>query len=148
TSELDALRAQSDRTNVSREELEKKLKDAEQLASTVREELQEIRQARAKDSLTIAAQDLEIRKMSGKLSEQTELLAEERSLLEVSRDVRDLMGSRSFHIADVYDVDSKGKDQQAFGRIFYTEGKSTLIMYAFDLNDRNSAKRNGSFQVW
>ena len=32
-------------------------------------------------------------------------------------------------------MDSKGKDQRAFGRVFYTEGKSTLIFYAFDLND-------------
>ena len=86
--------------------------------------------------------------MSEKLNEQTELLAQERALLEASRDVRDLMGSRSFHIADVFDVDSKGKDQQAFGRVFYTEGKSTLIFYAFDLNDRNTARRNASFQVW
>jgi hypothetical protein len=48
----------------------------------------------------------------------------------------------------VYDIDSKGKNQRAFGRIFTTEGKSTLIFYAFDLNDRNAAKRNASFQVW
>src|SRR4029450_3644772 len=76
------------------------------------------------------------------------MLEQERILLEASRDVRDLMGARNFHIADVYDVDSKGKDQRAFGRVFYTEGKSTLIFYAFDLNDKNAAKRNASFQVW
>jgi hypothetical protein len=68
--------------------------------------------------------------------------------LEASRDVRDLMGARTFHIADVYDVDSKGKDQRSFGRVFTTEGKSILIFYAFDLNDRNTAKRNASFQFW
>ena len=45
------------------------------------------------------------------------------------------------------DVDSKGKDQRAFGRVFYTEEKS-LIFYAFDLGDRNTAKRDASFQVW
>jgi len=98
--------------------------------------------------LTIAAEDLEIQKLSEKLTEQAEMLDQEKSLLEASRDVRDLMGARNFHIADVYDVDSKGKDQRAFGRVFYTEGKSTLIFYAFDLNDRNTAKRNASFQVW
>jgi hypothetical protein len=58
------------------------------------------------------------------------------------------MGSRNFHVADVYEVDSKGKDQQAFGRIFYTENKTALIIYAFDLNDPNTAKRNVSFQGW
>ena len=147
-SELESLRAQSEQTSVSREQLEKKLKEAEQLAIAIKEDLQEIRQARSKDSLTITAQDLEIQKLSEKLTEQAEMLEQEKSLLEASRDVRDLMGARNFHIADVYDVDSKGKDQRAFGRVFYTEGKSTLIFYAFDLNDRNTAKRNASFQVW
>jgi len=147
-SALDGLRAQNDQTNSSRDQLEKKLKDAEQVASAVKEDLQEIRQARANDSLTIAAQDLEIQKMSEKLTEEAEMLKQETALLEASRDVRDLMGARNFHIADVYDVDSKGKDQRAFGRVFYTEGKSTLIFYAFDLNDRNALKRNASFQVW
>jgi hypothetical protein len=147
-SELEALRARNEETSVSREQLEKKLKDAEQVAGAVREDLQELRQARSKDSLTIAAQDLEIQKLSEKLTGQADMLEQEKALLEASRDVRDLMGARNFHIADVYDVDSKGKDQRAFGRIFYTEVKSTLIFYAFDLSDRNTAKRNASFQVW
>ena len=147
-SALDVLRAQNAQTNSSREQLEEKLKDAEQVASAVKEDLQELRQARSKDSLTIAAQDMELQKMSEKVAEQTEMLEQERTLLEASRDVRDLMGARNFHIADVYDVDSKGKDMRAFGRVFYTERKSTLIFYAFDLNDRNAAKRNASFQVW
>ena len=147
-SELEALRAQNEETSVSREELEKKLKAADQAANAVKDDLREIRQARSKDSLTMATQDLEIQKLSEKLTEQAEMLEQEKSLLEASRDVRDLMGARNFHISDVYDVDSKGKDQRAVGRIFYTEGKSALIFYAFDLNDRTTAKRNASFQVW
>jgi len=148
SSELTALRTQAEQTTVSREQLETQLKEAERLANAVKEDLQEIRQARSKDSLTMAAQDLEIQKLSERLSEQADMLEQERALLEASRDVRDLMGARNFHIADVYDVDSKGKDQRAFGRVFYTERKSTLIFYAFDLNDRNTARRNASFQVW
>jgi hypothetical protein len=85
--------------------------------------------------------------LSAKLTEQTEILEREKTLLAVGRDIHDLMGARNLHIADVFDVDSKGKDQKAFGRIFYTEEKS-LIFYAFDLGDRNTAKRNASFQVW
>lgn len=146
--ELDALRGQTEQSSVSRDQLEKKLKEAEQVANAVKDDLQEIRQTRSKDSLTISAQDLEIQKLTEKLTEQAEILEQERILLEASRDVRDLMGARTFHIADVFDVDSKGKDQRVFGRVFYTEGKSTLIFYAFDLNDRNTAKRNASFQVW
>jgi len=148
TAELEALRVQNDRTNVSREELEKKLKEAEQVANAVRDDLQEIRQARSEDAVTIRTQDLEVQRLSARLNQQAEMLEQQRILLETSRDVRDLMGSRSFHIVDLYDVDSKGKDQQAFGRIFYNEAKDTMIFYAFDLNDRNTAKRNASFQVW
>ena len=147
-SELEALRAQNEQTSISREELEKKLRAADQVANAVKDNLQEVQAARSKDNVTIAAQDVEIQKLSDRLAEQAAMLEEEKALLEASRDVRDLMGARNFHIADVYDVDSKGKDQRAFGRIFYTEGKSTLIFYAFDLNDRNTAKRNASFQVW
>jgi archaellum component FlaC len=147
-SELEALRGQNEEASVSRDQLEKKLKEAEESANSVKDVLQEIRQARSKDSLTIAAQDLEIQNLSEKLAEQAAILEQEKNLLEASRDVRDLMGARTFHIADVYDVDSKGKDQRAFGRVFYNDGKSTLIIYAFDLNDRNTEKRNASFQVW
>jgi len=146
--EVEALRTQTRETSGTREEMEKKLREAEQSANGLRNDLQGIRQAQSKDSVTIATQDLEIQKMSEKLTEQAQMLEQERSLLEASRDLRDLMGARNFHVADLYDVDSKGKDQQAFGRIFYTEGKDSLVFYAFDLNDRNAAKRNASFQVW
>jgi TolA-binding protein len=146
-SELEALRDRNDAVIGSREQVEKKLKEAEQVATTVKDDLQQIRQARSKDAVTIAVQELEMQKLSEKLTEQTEILERERTLLAAGRDIHDLMGARNLHIADVFDVDSKGKDQKAFGRIFYTEEKS-LIFYAFDLSNRNTAKRNASFQVW
>jgi hypothetical protein len=146
-SELQASKEQNEQAIRSREQLEQKLKEAEQVATTVKQDLQEMRQARSKDGVMIAAQDLEMQKLSEKLSEQTEILERERALLTAGRDVHELMGARNLHIADVFDVDSKGKDQKAFGRIFYTEEKS-LIFYAFDLGDRNTAKRNASYQVW
>ena len=85
--------------------------------------------------------------MSGKLASQSETLERETTLLAASRDIHDLMGARNLHIVDVLDIDSKGKDRRAFGRVFYTEEKS-LIFYAFDLGDRATARRNASFQVW
>ena len=100
-SDLEALRAQNEDASVTREQLAKKLKDAEQVANAVKDDLQEIRQARSKDSLTIAAQDLEMQKLSEKMTAQAEMLEQEKALLEASRDVRDLMGARTFHISDV-----------------------------------------------
>ena len=95
----------------------------------------------------LAAQGRQIRELSAKLSDQTETLDRETTLLASSRDIHDLMGARNLHIVDVLDVDSKGKDKRAFGRVFYTEEKS-LIFYAFDLGDRGTMRRNASFQVW
>jgi hypothetical protein len=146
-SELDALRAQRAQASDSREQVEKKLTETEQALVRAGDELQRIREVRSANAATMAAQGLEIRQLSAKLAEQTETLERERTLLAAGRDIHDLMGARNLHIVDVLDVDSKGKDRRAFGRVFYTEGKS-LIFYAFDLGDRSAARRNASFQVW
>ncbi len=68
-------------------------------------------------------------------------------MLERDRDIRDLMTARNLHIYDVFDTDAKGKTKPAFGRIFYTEGKS-LIFYAYDLNETKLANANYHYRVW
>src|SRR5262249_2572922 len=146
-SDLQALRAQHEEVSNSRDQLAKTLTEAEQTVTRVSDELRRIREGRSDDAATIAAQGLEIRELSEKLNAQTEMLERERTLLAAGRDIHDLMGARNLHIVDVLDVDSKGKDRRAFGRVFYTEEKS-LIFYAFDLSDRGTARRNASFQVW
>jgi hypothetical protein len=145
--ELETFRKEQEEASISRDQLEKKLMDAEQLLTRADDELQKIRRGRSDDAVTIATQDLQIRQLTENLAEQTEILERERTLLAAGRDIHDLMGARNLHIVDVLDVDSKGKDKRAFGRVFYTEEKS-LIFYAFDLADRNTTKRNASFQVW
>ena len=57
------------------------------------------------------------------------------------------MVARNLHIIDVHDRDGDGKSQRAFGRIFYTEGKS-LIFYAYDLADPRKLDAKVSFYVW
>jgi hypothetical protein len=81
------------------------------------------------------------------LKEQSAALARERELLAMGRDVTDLMGARNLHILDVVDTDSRGKTRPAFGRIFFTEGKS-LVFYAYDLNEAKMQKANLQYQVW
>ena len=147
TLELEAFRKKQQEASISHDQLEQKLTEAEQATVRINEELQRIRRGRSDDAVTLATQDLQIRQLSEKLAEQTEILDRERTLLAAGRDIHDLMGARNLHIVDVFDVDSKGKDKRAFGRVFYTEEKS-LIFYAFDLADRNTTKRNASFQVW
>ena len=145
--ELESFRAQQELASVLRNQLEKKLADADLAMTRAGDDLQSIRQERADDAATVVAQAREIRELSAKLSGQTEALDREAALLTASRDIRDLMGARNLHIVDVLDVDSKGKDRRAFGRVFYTEERS-LIFYAFDLGDRAATRRNASFQVW
>ena len=145
--ELQASRAQLEETNNSRNQLANRLVEAEQAAAGANRELQALRDSRSRHAATIAGKDAEIRRLEMELNDQSEALQRERTLLAAGRDIHDLMGARNLHIVDVLDVNSKGKDQRAFGRVFYTEGKS-LIFYAFDLGDRGSAKRNASFQGW
>ena len=145
--ELESFRTQHEQASVLHNQLEKKLADAELAMTRAGDELRSIRQGRADDAAALAAQALQIRELSAKLSGQTEALDREAALLTASRDIRDLMGARNLHIVDVLDVDNKGKDRRAFGRVFYTEEKS-LIFYAFDLGDRAATRRNASFQVW
>jgi len=88
---------------------------------------------------------------NGELSQES--LARVRSaerqqkLLATDHDIRDILGARSLHIIDVYDVSSQGEFERPFGRIFYTEGKS-LIFYAFDLDQQKGLKRGVVFQAW
>jgi hypothetical protein len=146
-SDLDGFRTRQELAVDSRNQLEKKLAETELALSSTNDELRSVRQARADDAATVAAQARQIRELSGVLATQTESLERETSLLAASRDIHDLMGARNLHIVDVLDVDSKGNDKRAFGRVFYTEEKS-LIFYAFDLGDRSTVRRSASFQVW
>jgi hypothetical protein len=145
--DLESFRAKEEQASVLRNQLEKRLADAELAMTRASDDLQSIRQGRADDAAALAAQARQIRELSAKLSGQTEALDRDAALLTASRDIRDLMGARNLHIVDVLDVDSKGKDRRAFGRVFYTQEKS-LIFYAFDLGDRAATRRNASFQVW
>lgn len=74
-------------------------------------------------------------------------LERQQKLLATDHDIRDILGSRSLRIIDVYDVTSQGEFEQPFGRIFYTEGQS-LIFYAFDLDQQKGAKHGAVFQAW
>lgn len=124
-----------------------KLRKGEEALRVMTAELQSLRQARLEDASLAAYQQLQLDDLSRRLREQVEMLDRERRLMVADRDIRDLMGARNLHIYDVVDVDSKGKDKQSFGRVFYTEGKS-LIFYAFDLDESNFVNVKHSFQAW
>jgi hypothetical protein len=68
-------------------------------------------------------------------------------MLSAGREIRDIMGARELHIVDVVDRDGKGRVRKAFGRAFYTQGKS-LIFYAFDLPAKNTADGKFVYAAW
>ncbi|MEW5976081.1 MAG: hypothetical protein AB1898_09800 [Acidobacteriota bacterium] len=124
-----------------------KLRETEQALERTMAELTKLRRQQATDALALADQNNKVRELTAQLSEQTETLERERELLSAGRDIRELMGARNLHIIDVVDVDSDGANKGAFGRVFYTEGKS-LIFYAYDLEKKKVPREKFSFQAW
>lgn len=140
STELEGAQNAGSRTN-------DKLREANQALSAMQQEVRSLRETRTQDGSVIADQEVQIADLSERLREQADMLERERRLLVADRDIRELMGARNLHIIDVYDMDGKGKYRRAFGRAFYTEGKS-LIFYAFDLEQPQLSAANHSFQVW
>jgi hypothetical protein len=136
----DALQAKLDSTL-------QELKRTESLAATAQQEAStQTDYARDVEAKSVA--DLvKLRDLEDLLNEKSALLDQDRKLLRASHDVTDLMGARNLHIVDVVDTDARGKSRPAFGRIFFTEGKS-LIFYAYDLNEQKMQKANYQYQVW
>ncbi len=97
--------------------------------------------------VALTVQEAELRELQNKLADQAAALGQQEELTAKGSDVRDLVVARNLHIIDVHDRDGNGKSQRAFGRIFYTEGKS-LIFYAYDLADPRKLDAKVSFYVW
>ena len=127
--------------------LESQAQGKDQSVAELRAQMAELQQRIDQGQALAAADQLRIRDLTDQLSSQTASLDRERQLLAAGRDVRDLMGARNLHIIDVHDANGSGRDRKAFGRVFYTEGKS-LIFYAFDLDEKKVLNTNYSFEAW
>jgi predicted nucleic acid-binding Zn-ribbon protein len=125
-------------------DLQTELDRARMEAATARAQLDKAQSD--KEGSLVAAQ-VRIRELSDQLAEQSSSLDRERQMLGATRDIRDLMAARNLHIADVFDTDPKGKTRRAFGRVFFTEGKS-LLFYAYDLNDSRVQDAGYNYRVW
>ena len=141
---LEAQLSASDGKNAQTEQL---LEEAQRKLLVVGQEVAELRASRADHDATVAGRQVEIVELSRRVKEQEEVIDKQQKLLSVDTDVRNLMAARNLHITDVFDVDGKGRKKKAFGRVFYTEGRS-LIFYAFDLDAPQVASAKHSFQAW
>ena len=110
-------------------------------------ELEKARSDKSASDTAVALEEAEVRELQKQLSDDAEALRQQQQVAATGSDVRDLVVARNLHIIDVHDRDGDGKNQRAFGRIFYTEGKS-LIFYAYDLADPRKLDAKVSFYVW
>jgi hypothetical protein len=135
-------------------ELQRRLTESEELLLAAREEkskLQdeatELKSNTGRAQATYVADQIKIRELGEELAEKKSALELNGQFLQRDRDIRELMTARNLHIFDVFDTDAKGKTKPAFGRIFYTEGRS-LIFYAYDLNEAKAQDANYHYRVW
>jgi hypothetical protein len=129
------------------EQLHQELAQSEVAAANAIEDAAAQRRRAADMETKLVGDQLKLRDIEQGLKETSAALDQENQLLRLGHDVTDLMGARNLHIVDVVDTDSRGKTRPAFGRIFFTEGKS-LIFYAYDLNEAKMQKANYQYQVW
>lgn len=146
TSEKDraALLSAAKERDAKIDDLERQLAQAQTEVARVQTDLEK---TQAGNQATLAEDQAKIRELTDQLAEQSSALDREREMLAANRDIRDLMSARNLHIADVFDTDTKGKTRAAFGRVFFTEGKS-LIIYAYDLNDHRVQDAGYHYRVW
>lgn len=145
--ERQRLAAQRNALAVQLQELERKLADSESAAVAGQQQSNQFRDRADDLQASLVAGQTRIQELTDELTEKSAALNRERQLLAVGHDVSDLMGARNLHIVDVVDTDSHGKTRPAFGRIFFTEGKS-LIFYAYDLNETKIEKASYQYRVW
>ena len=119
----------------------------EKLLAEARDEAARSSQLRVNDEASMVEQQARITELTNKLRIASATLDQERQLAVAGKDIRELMASRQLHVIDVRDTDPNGDPDQAFGRVFLTEGKS-LTFYAFDLNEDRVVNAKRSFQVW
>ena len=110
-------------------------------------ELSQVKESVSVNQATIASLQFKLADREARLTEVTASADREREMLSANREIRDIMGARDLHIVDVIDRDGKGRAKKAFGRAFYTQGKS-LIFYAFDLPTKSTADGKFVYAAW
>ncbi len=134
--ELQGARAESDQQSKLREQVQARLQAA--LAEVERTKLaqQQTFQKLMEQERTVADLRSQVRKA------ETVAAASEEGVVPAQ-----LFGARDLHIVDVYDVDSSGKTQRTYGRVYFAE-KKLLVFYAFDLQDKRRNRTAAGFQAW
>jgi hypothetical protein len=125
-------------------DVRREMESARAKETSLRAELENVK---AGNEAVAVVQQKEIEALNSKLADKSSSLDRERDMLSAGREIRDLIAARNLHIIDVYDTNGEGKTSRAFGRVFYTEGKS-LVFYAYDLTAHQGNAAKLAFYVW
>lgn len=128
----------------------KRAREHEQTRVQLAETKSNLAQAQAtiqSDQATIAGLQIEAANREAQLADLKSSVDRERQMLSADREIRDIMTARDLHMVDVVDTDGKGHVKKAFGRAFYTQGKS-LIFYAYDLPANKVADGKFVYAAW
>jgi hypothetical protein len=131
-------------------ENQKQAQEHEQTRAQLAETKNSLAQAEAtihSDQATITGLQIEAANREAQLADVKSSIDRERQMLSADREIRDIMTARDLHMVDVVDTDGKGRVRKAFGRAFYTQGKS-LIFYAYDLPTNKIAEGKFVFAAW
>jgi hypothetical protein len=130
-----------------RDDVQHQLENGEESRRTLHDELLRAQNERQEALLKTANLERTIGQLSSELQDMNSNVQRQRDFLASDRDIRELMGARQLYIADVFDIDHNGNKRKAYGRIFYTKGKS-LVFYAFDLDQQPGYHNAKAVQVW
>jgi hypothetical protein len=140
-------RDDQDRLRQNAEALTRQLAQRQTDLETTKQRLDAAGTQSSQDSATLLSLQRQIDELKTNAAQRDKEIARERELLDHDQDIRELMGSRSLYIAEVYDVAKTGDTERPFGRVFYTKGKS-LIFYAYDLDQQPGFRYVEAFQAW
>ena len=115
--------------------------------AALKAEIEELNSVKRASDIAVMTEENELRSLRQALLDKEAVLRQKQHLVDTGAQARDLIVARNLHIIDVYDRDGNGNPQRAFGRIFYTEGKS-LVFYAYDLADPRKVDQQVSFYAW
>jgi hypothetical protein len=121
--------------------------ERQEVLEALEKRLKSLERERTEGVIHAATLEAKVAELSRTLTNSARLTEEQQELLAKDRDIRELMGARDLYITEVHDVLRTGETQKAFGRVFYTKGKS-LIFYAYDLNDLPGLKQASTIQAW
>jgi hypothetical protein len=144
---LQASEEEKKKVALERDRLAQQVATEQEALQAAEKRLDTLEQKRSEDAVRAASLETRVAELSRAVTDRDHTTDEQQDLLAKDRDIRELMGARDLVITEVYDVARTGETEKAFGRIFYTKGKS-LIFYAYDLNDQPGLQEASAFQAW